>query len=247
MRKYRFCSTILLVFVFAASAWPQDPKSLLQSTLSAHVSRSQVNDLVLTGSVRSDGGPEENLRVYISGNNVRSEIGAGSGTRINIRSTEARQSQNKVIPAHAAVLRPRTIPFLDLITEINNPRAQIIYRGLKQIGGRPVHQVSIALPDASPQSRPFGRALSEAVDFYIDVATLWIVRTERMLTTAENMDLKVPSIMEFSDYRLVNGVAVPFRIVETVGTDFNGLHQITTTLQSVAVNQGVSPALFLAQ
>jgi hypothetical protein len=86
--------------------------------------------------------------------------------------------------------------------------------------------------------------LDEEADFYIDAETLRVTRSIQYLRSIEDMDFRIPSILDFSDYRSVNGVQVPFRIATTTGSAGTGIQRSTTVLQSVFINRGVSPALF---
>jgi hypothetical protein len=71
-----------------------------------------------------------------------------------------------------------------------------------------------------------------------------VMRSERQISTVENMNLKIPLVETFSDYRRVGGVAVPFRIESIEGNPDVGIHTWTTILQNVVINGGLSPTLF---
>ena len=58
------------------------------------------------------------------------------------------------------------------------------------------------------------------------------------------MDLMVPSSVEFSDYRRVGPLYIPFRIVNTTGDRRMGMHQTTMVLSNADVNAAVPDALF---
>lgn len=121
---------------------------------------------------------------------------------------------------------------------------QITYLGVRALGAQQAHRIVISLRDPNPQQRFLRRGLDESAAFFIDTQTGVILRTERLVTSEQNMDLQVPSILEFSDYRRVSGVLVPFRITETIGHSDVGLYQSITIFNSVVLNSNVSDALF---
>src|SRR5207248_6385323 len=108
----------------------------------------------------------------------------------------------------------------------------------------PAYKVSIRTRDAHPEKRFLKRPLEEAVDFFIDTTSFLILRSERLRPTEENMDFLIPSVLEFSDYRTVNGITVPFRIVNTMGRLDIGVSQSTTVFTTVTINSGIPDSLF---
>ena len=207
-------------------------------------------DVTLRGTVTDEFGTAKPLLVRIKGTDkIRFEIGTGPNRRVTVFNANEGWTQVgtklQALPQHSSVRRPSLIPILDLVGEASNPRLQVVDRGMKSIGQRTVQQVSLSLPDLQT-TRSFGRKLDENLDVFIDPSTLLVVRTQRFLRSQENMDLPVPSVLEFSDYRRVGNLAVPFRIVNTTGTQQGGLHQKTFVITEAVLNTNVADSNFRA-
>ena len=145
---------------------------------------------------------------------------------------------------HAAMRRPIELPFFDLIAEVGNPRLISNFVGPEIIGGRTANHFLLRLPDATPDKRFLRRPLNEEVEFFADAATGLIVRSRRMQAADNDVDFRVPSIFDFSDYRQVGSVKMPFRIVNTIGNESSGISLVTIVIESVLVNQGLADSVF---
>ena len=136
------------------------------------------------------------------------------------------------------------LPFLDLLSEVGNPALDILYKGAETLEGNTVYHFLLTLRDRTPHVRLLDRSLDEQVDFYVDARTLLVLRSVHYRYAENNLDVRIPSVLDFSDYRIVNGVQVPFRITNTVGSRYLGLTKSVFTLQAVAFNQGIADSLF---
>ena len=237
----------LLVVVFHAQSWGQAPQAIVQRSLDAHT-RSAVLDIVAKGTTTVDG-VSKPTTVYVKpGRNLRMENGTGSDHRtfiVNAQEAWAGSDQKlNRLGEHQALRRPTQFPFFDLLSEVNNPNTELTYHGLKTIGATPVHHLTIHVRDPKRGKQSVWVPQNEQADFYIDAATFLVVRSERVESTQESMNLQVPSTIEFSDYRDVHGVMIPFRIVNTMGRPEIGMHKSTTVFSTVTVNGGVSDSLF---
>lgn len=82
-----------------------------------------------------------------------------------------------------------------------------------------------------------------ATDVYLDPSTSLPIAAAFNTHPDNNDRVDIPVEVRFSDYRAVNGVQVPFRIQKF----FNGTLLLDITLQSAAINSGLSVAEFSAQ
>ena len=244
----------LLVIICASSSMAQNPNAnglaLLRQAYKAHVPNSAPHDILITADRVVGNGRPELLKLYVQGSKtMRFETGQGADQVVSVFGGDdpgwtSRGNKTQVIPPHVLPQRLTLLPFLDLLTEDNNPSLQIATRESVMLGGRPAYHIVALLPDPTQGTKTVGRRFDEIVDFYIDQQTSLVLRSDHQQTTAENMDLRVPAILEFSDYRMVGGIAIPFRIVETIGMRSTGIRQATITIRSAEVNGGVSPSLF---
>ena len=246
-------SATILVLTFCVSApgiaQPAATAALVRQIQQAHGGAGNLPaDLTIQGQITDKAGTRP-LRIQIKGTDkVRYEAGTGARTVVSIFNGRSGWTGSptslKALPEHAAVHRAAEIPFLDVITEAGNARFKAFDRGLERVGQSTLRHLAIRLSDPKPQQRFLNRALHEDVEVFIDPGTNLIVRSQRLLAADNSMDFRVPSILDFSDYRVVGGMAIPFRIANTVGTVNSGMYQSTWVIQSVAVNQGIADSVF---
>ena len=132
-------------------------------------------------------------------------------------------------------------------SDIDKPAAAVSGGTLGQLGSIAAYHLNIRIADPTPEHRFRREPLDETVDLFVDRDTLFVIRSQRTLISTTDLHFRVPSIMDYSDYRTVDGRAVPFRIVERVGTAALGIRQTTFTIQTVQFNAGVSDSAFLPQ
>ena len=223
--------------------------TLVRQTLQAQVGTASLPaDLTMVGQITDKSGTRP-LRIQIKGRDkARYEVGTGNQTIVSIlngrSSWTGSATSLKAVPEHAAVHRPAEIPFLDVIVEVDNARFKAKDLGLDRVGVANLRHVAARLSDPTPQQRFLNRPLDEVVDLFIDPGTNLVVRSQRLLTADDSMDFRVPLVRNFSDYRVVSGLVIPFRIATTVGTPNSGMYQYTWVFQSVVVNQGIADSVF---
>jgi hypothetical protein len=250
----RVTVTVILAALFASAAHGQNvqsTQSVLQQTLLAHVPRTAVLDITAVGTITNASGFTEAVTVSAKGTSAirmdfpvekRSVFYSGQqGWTINSAGKTVR------IEPHAALRRPTLFPFLDLITEVANPQLQIVDGGTQTLNGHNVRRLILSLPDPTPNIRLFKIPLDEALDVYIDNQSYLVTRSIRYRTTDGNVNLKIPSVLDFSDYRSVSGAQIPFKIVNTIGTTHTGISTSTLVFQSVTINSGLTDSLFAPQ
>jgi hypothetical protein len=232
----------------------EDPgPAVLRTALQAHIGTGKLPaDVIGTGKLTRGSQPAEQFKFFLKGSQfARYEYGDGRSRSVSIYKggSGSRVSQDalKYIERHAALKRPMLIPFMDLLSEVENvgnTALEISYRGAVTLETAKAHHVRVTLKDPAPQIRLFGRAQDEVVDFYIDTGTFLVLRSVRYDSAENNMEVSVPSIVDFSDYRIVGGMQIPFRIINTVGSSYLSVTQSTLILETVTFNQGVADSLF---
>lgn len=239
---------IVLYLVLTPSLiWGQSGLGLLQQSLRTQLGNGRLpSDVVVNGQITDSKGSTKPFRMIAKGSDkVRYE----NGGRITVFAGGGGWMQTagkvEVLPAHAAARRVEMIPFLDLAGEADNTLLEVSAVQAAVLGGQTVQRLTLVMRDREKDRREFRHALDEQANVYLDPATLLIVRSERMVTAANNMDTRFPSTLDFSDYRNIQGFAVPFRIVQTLGTGSAILQRSTITVTSVAFNQGIADSSFM--
>lgn len=240
---------LLIVLIPARQAWSQAGQARLHQSLQGYLGKGQLPaDITLAGQILDDRGSVKPFKMVVKGiDKVRYESGetmtvfAGGGGWAR---TGGNGGKVQVLPAHAA-RRPEIIPFLDLLSEIDNSRIEVSSVQPVTVGGQALERVVLTLRDQHKDRRELRRPLDEQTSFYLDPATALVVRSEHTLTAANNMDSRFLSTIDFSDYRSVDGVAIPYRIVQTVGSGSTPLQRSTITITRVTLNQGIPDSTFM--
>ncbi len=245
----RILATGLVVLVLTALGFGQNSRVALRAVLERHAPGALFpQDLTITGQMTDWSGRVQPMRIVIKGKDqVRYEFGAGASATITVYGKgggwHQRDGKRQFLQAHV-IQRPAIVPFLDLLSEVDTPDLQITDRGAATLGNTALQRFTLKLPDRTPNVRAFRRPLDEEADVYLDTRSGLVVRTERMLTANNDMNLRARSIIDFSDYRLVQGFAIPFRIVSTITGLGSPAAQSVYVIQNVTLNTGVSDAAF---
>jgi hypothetical protein len=242
-----FITLLLIGTALIQEGHPQGSRGLLEAVRAAAVRGPLPADLTIEGTVIDAKGVKQ-IRILIKDRRkIRYELGAGPTLQITIfdnnQGWSIQGTRIQALQDHTSIRRPTIIPIFDLLAELENARLIGVDHGIKVRGSQAARHVTLTLPD-SVQPRPFGRRLDETVDFFFDPVTFQVVRTERVRRSEENMDLQIPSILEFSDYRLVGNLYVPFRVLNVTGNAIVGQHQSTLIVSSVNLNSNLPDSLF---
>jgi hypothetical protein len=243
----RLILVALSLIACAPFASAQSARAILEQALQVH-GRAKVTDITTTGSVRQNN-ITHTLTLYAKGSAVGRLENGGAGDRHLLLFNTGQawggpESQLKFLNPQTALRRMTLIPFLDLIDALDSPGIEITEIGIENVNGSPAHRISVKTHDPDGAKRFLRRPLEEYVEFFVDAKTFLIVRSQRMRTMEENLDMQVPSILDFSDYRLVSGVAVPYHIVNTIGLAGQGFYQSMTDWTTVTINSSLPDTLF---
>lgn len=145
------------------------------------------------------------------------------------------------IPHHNTVnFGNLTFPLYFMSTIIGDASTSITYIGLEAKSGTQVHHLrteKIFSSKADP-----GGIVSKLTtrDFFIDSTSYQIVATQDMVHPEGASTIDYPREMQFSDYRTVNGVLVPFAITEVA----TGQRTYSIQLNQVSFNSGFQDSDF---
>lgn len=179
---------------------------------------------------RLDANLPEGLRSQV----VNSSDGLVSG------STKDDSSVLTPIPYHNAVsYGSLTLPVLHLLAALNDPATNILYLGLTSANGQQLHQIRIEpLATEGDPGNLDSRLRSRT--FYIDPISFQITRVATTLHPDYDSTVDFSRTVDFSDYRMINGILVPFSMIETI----DGHRAWVIQLSQVALNSGLSDAVF---
>jgi hypothetical protein len=124
-------------------------------------------------------------------------------------------------------------PNQELIAAIGSSELSVSYKGLVQLDGHSVHDIQVQriLP-----VNPNQKAMAEynAMDFFIDASTFQVSMTQ------DTVPKHVIHQIRYSDYRLQNGIVVPFSISEQLG----GQRTWDIQLSQIGFNAGLQDSNF---
>lgn len=126
------------------------------------------------------------------------------------------------------------LPYLLMVPALNSPWFNLSYKGIVQLDGRSVHDISVqevipGLPDPSGVFAEY-----HTVDFFIDASTFQVSMFQ---DTVPNHLLRQ---IRFSNYQTVNGILAPFSFTEQSG----GLQTWSIQLTNITFNTGLQDSDF---
>ncbi len=211
------------------------------NNMGAASSASGVQDCVLTGISVADSNPDlrKDFTWTIAGDEFRFEVKSAKGTGLFVsgHGSPGRMSNGTFSRINYHVARanvPYYLPGLLLARELANPNFTVKYVGAVTTEGR--RAAHIHLGDGSDKIA----ALVTPQEWYFDLNSGLPLRVEFHIPTNENAEDLFNGAYEFSDFRSVSGMLVPFQI------SFSQEHQPLRVISfnSVAFNVGVSPSVF---
>ena len=168
------------------------------------------------------------------------------GTRswaVSNRSGELKDSDGKVssIPPHNAMtLGSLTFPYLRLLAAAGDNTTAVQDLGDLVVESQKLHKLHVHRDfDSSFGGDNAVNHLSDA-DYLFDSQTHLLASVRNQTHPVESMAKDVPHEVQFSDYRNVNGVMVPFGVTEYIG----GQRVWTLQLSSIQFNTGLSDSDF---
>jgi hypothetical protein len=252
----------LVQSVFGQQATSQtaasDPQAVaLAAQALAALGTTQVNDATLSGTVTRTIGPdvETGTLTLKARASVQSRIDLNlqDGTLSEIRTTASDGS-----PVGSWISNGTAHPmaihncltdaawFFPRLSVLNiqalTPNSVLKYVGQEMKGGRSVQHLTYFVQPPSGNLGDLAQHLT-VEDIYLDSTSLLLVALTYNEHPDNNAVVDIPLELDFSDYRAVGGIQVPFRIQKT----FNGSLLLDITVQSAALNSGLTNSDFTGQ
>jgi hypothetical protein len=198
-------AVIIVNQVLGAAGGVAAIKAIADYTASGTITYHEAQDVQGTVTVRGSG--LGNLRIDAAlPTGIRSEaISNGDGQ------VKRKAEDGGVTPLHVqAPMAPGrlVLPYLLLAPAVNSPGLSLSYKGLVNVDGHSAHDVQLVriFPGLSD---PTGLILEYGtIDFFIDPSTFQLLMMQDVGRMHQVRQVR------YSDYRLVNGVLVPFSITQ---------------------------------
>lgn len=263
-------STRVVLFIFALFSISQftaarqtttsspQPLVLLQRSLSALGGAQTLTDVTLSGTARRIAGSDDDtgtgvLTALASGAG-RTDLSLSSGQRSEVCNLSAAtpagtwSGPDRVsypIAYHNLLSEPAWFfPAFAIARRLSGSGFVATYVGYETHNGQAVEHVSVSqtLPN---QYSPGAQTLQHLtqVDFFLDSTTLLPSAIAFSIHPDNDALIDIPVEIRFSDYRVVNGVQVPYHIQKFL----NNSLILDFQAQSVTLNSGLTAATFQVQ
>jgi hypothetical protein len=268
MRRSR-CFSLLVVSLsvlsVSASAQQQtqqtttptrDPQavSLLSNALTAMGGQgvAAIQDTVIKGTVTLPGGADPtigNVTITTKGTSMVRTDAEGGGKNSSVIFNNGREMRQldkgwQTAPsANANHKRFEHLPALMLAYEVVRNELSAEYVGEESIEGRSVQHVRLKRVSNRGDALDETLTRNSQIDAYVDTQTHLITKISYLLLSEIDWRRGFPMEIYFDDYRVVNGVVVPFH----QRTFFEGKAVNEFRVTSVAFNQGTPDSKFEAQ
>lgn len=263
MRPFRYLAVASALVLFAAgpalcqTSTVSDPQavSLATKALAALTGGQPISDVTLTGTAtRTAGSDVETGTITLQAMGYadsRMDFAGSAGNRSEIRNSSAGVPQGTWMGpdgvSHGmASHNCRTdavwfFPALSILSQASRSNVIASYVGQETRNGSSVQHLRFVPQVAATQGAVIASLSVE--DIYLDSASLR--PTAVLFNTHPDKDATENILVEidFSNYQIVNGVAVPFRIQELIN---NGLF-LDITAQSATFNSGLPQSTFSGQ
>jgi hypothetical protein len=202
-----------------------------------------VEDYIGTGTITYHGATDAQGALTVRGSGLSSlRIDATLSTGIRSEAISDGQVTMKtedggVTPLHLqAPMSPSSLvlPYLLLTPAVNSYAFSFSYKGIVDVNGSPAHDVQIVrimpgLSDPTGLIREYS-----TIDFFIDPSTLQLLMMQDVVLNHMVRQIR------YSDYRLANGVLVPFSITEQLA----GQPKWQMNLSQITFNTGLRDSDF---
>jgi hypothetical protein len=250
-----FCLLLIPFTTRSQQTAIQNPQAVALATqaLAALSARTPVSDITLTGTATRTAGSETetgSITLKALGNpNSRFDFVSTAGTSSEIRNASGGAPQGSWITpdgvSHAMADHNTFtdaawfVPELTVLSQLSNPNLIVSYVGQETRAGAAVQHLHFAIQSASAEPTGLFQSLS-AEDVYLDASTYLPVALIFNTHPDDDASTNIPVEIDFSSYRSVSGVQVPFRVQKLL----NGTLFWDVTIESVQVNSGLTSAAF---
>jgi hypothetical protein len=235
---------VIFVFVLPLCAVDRKEPSALSVTaraMAANGGNGAARDSIAIGEL-TYGSKTLSVVLKTSGNFSRVDVTDEKGTQTILQVgdksyvTSTDGKANALHSVHSLLSRAPHVPLLSILGELDRKDLEMKLVGTEIVNGVQTDVISIALvPDPQRSDAASYRRLTER-RFYIDQATGLVVKTAYIATAENHPESQALVEVFYSDYRMVNGIEVPF--LQT--TTRNGKPQSVLKLSAIQFNKGLS-------
>lgn len=258
------CLAFAVMFLVVPGALPQSSSqpatsnpqavSLANQALAALVGARQVSDVTLTGTATRTAGTDVetgNITLKALGyGDARLDLSSSGGTRSEVRNVSngpggfwiGLDGASHALAAHNCMTDAAWFfPALSILSQLSNANLVASYVGPETRAGGNVYHIQLSIqPPGDTTGMP--QRLS-AEDVYLSAPTFLPVAVVFNTHPDDDALTNIAVEVDFSNYQNVNGVQIPFRIQKYL----NGSLFLDTTVQSAAVNSGLTDSEFSGQ
>ncbi len=239
---------VLVLGQLSAQQPTRDPQALsilLQSHAVLGASGVGVTDSLAEGSIVCSDGSEGTITLKTKGpNRLRSEVNFGYRQVISVfrdgRGRQTADGQDRQLPIWVTkYYKPFHLPAFSRLADFLQTNTNVEYVGITEVIGHPAHQVRLTAQPTGNSPAHIEEQVSE-FHVFIDAQSLLLLKTLSFDFSPEIVENRSPVETYFSDYRSVEGLLVPHKIVRYV----DGQKQCETSLSVVRLNVGISDSEF---
>lgn len=210
----------------------------------ANAIQDSVIQATLTASP-SQGGGTGTATFKTKGTKIRSDASSGgkTGTAIFNNGREYRSAEQGLRAAHSANAdhkRIEHLPVLMLMQELARGDFSAAYIGEETLEGHSIQHVRLFRVSNRNAAVDATLTKNSELNIFVDAQSLRIVKISFPYVSENDWRQSLPMEIFYNDYRVVNGIAVPFHQRYFYGGEPAGELQFT----SVAVNQGTPDSVF---
>jgi hypothetical protein len=258
LRRIVLISFLLLIpfSTHSQQAVIQNPQAVALATqaMAALAGSTQVNDITLTGTATRTAGPDiESGTVVLEAlgdSYSRLDLTLSNGTHHEVRnlsSISAPQgywigpdSSSHPFSTHNCVTDAAWFaPVLSVLSQLSNPNLVISYVGQETKASVAVQHLHFSFQSPSPDPTGILQGLS-AEEVYLNASTFLPVAITFNAHPDNDAATNLVVEIDFGSYQSVSGVLVPFQIEKLI----NNSVVLNLTINSAAINQGLTPADF---
>jgi len=227
--------------------------SLAQKSMAALTGGTPIFDITLTGNVISnlDSDNDAGTGTFTAKGVAESRVDLmlSAGTRTEIRDSQAGPSKGQWISGNhnpkPMISRNCTTDaawFFPALTSLHgSPNRLLRYVGQETRNGVAVQHIrSYKFDPTLPQTVQTRHEALTAVDFYLDSSTLLPAALSFSVHPDDGSDIDLPTVVEFSDYQSIKGIAVPM----TIRRYLQGNLLLEISVSNVTFNRGLADTNF---
>jgi hypothetical protein len=162
-------------------------------------------------------------------------VSSGQGTVKEVSGTTSTISYTDALS-----LAGYSFPFLGIANLLSDTSSAIKYVGVVEMNGHTAHQIQ-AQKTFSAQVDPdglLGKATSQT--FFIDTTTFQLIELDSIFHQEGRSTDAYTRSVQFSDYRVVNGINAPFQLSESI----SGQKTLSIQFSSISFNTGLTDSDF---